>query len=438
MAKRRGGAIKQETEDEVKNEDDVKIEEGDDINNDEYVEDEEVASDDEDIEEDNDEDNSIIRRRSRKRTSGGVDDEDDVDGEENQEGDDNEEEEEEENEGDDTGIKQEGDEDEEVQTGPKKRGRKRTKFTVLEEGVFDSDGNPISIVDDEVVINHEDPKGKEKIDEFGNLQGGREFRMKTFTLLGKGDKLYMISTEPARLVGFRDSYLLFKTHRTLFKKVCTHDEKMDLINRGLIPNSYKGRSVNLVAARSIFREFGARMIKQGKKVIDDFWEQRSIDAGDISGDYADPNELFPNQSKLSTIFGDGVSIGSGGGGGGATPLTATPIVNYQSDPSWMYQIAQQTQEYNRKLMEHRSQIMSKGSRDIYTNLTFYPESSQPTKWKLSKYVGDTTNLTYDVTMIGSTKPITGLSKISKELMGDIEDEEIKQAIIAQQRYEATL
>ena len=76
---------------------------------------------------------------------------------------------------------------------------------------------PLIIENDEVVIPQEDPKGKEKID--GGLSSrDRKFRMKTFKLLGKGDRLYMISTEPARLVGFRDSYLLFKTHRTLFKK----------------------------------------------------------------------------------------------------------------------------------------------------------------------------------------------------------------------------
>lgn len=128
------------------------------------------------------------------------------------------------------------------------------------------EGNPLIIENDEVVIPQEDPKGKEKIDELGYLQGDRKFRMKTFKLLGKGDRLYMISTEPARLVGFRDSYLLFKTHRTLFKKVADNDEKMDLIQRGIIPNSYKGRAVNLVTARSIFREFGSRMIENGKKV----------------------------------------------------------------------------------------------------------------------------------------------------------------------------
>ncbi|EGW33622.1 uncharacterized protein SPAPADRAFT_55466 [Spathaspora passalidarum NRRL Y-27907] len=442
MAKRgRRGEIKQEPEvDELE---DVKVDEVEDDVNDEYVEEEEEAAEEDEEEEEEDEDvdeDSIIKRRSRKRKSSSrdVDDdeEDEPEDEENQDEEEEEEEEEATQEPEDGEVKQEPAEGEEVKTGPKKRGRKRTKFTVLEEGVFDADGNPISVIDDEVVINHEDPKGKEKIDEFGNLQGGREFRMKTFKLLGKGDKLYMISTEPARLVGFRDSYLLFKTHRTLFKKVCTHEEKMDLINRGLIPNSYKGRSVNLVAARSIFREFGARMIKQGKKVIDDFWEQRAIDAGDIAGDYADPNELFPNQSKLSTIFGDGVSVGSGGG---ATPLTATPIVNYQSDPSWMYQIAKQTQEYNHKLMEHRSQLMNKGVKDIYSNLTFYPESSQPTHYKVYKYDGETEpGLKYNVKMVGSVKPVTGLSKLSKELLAEIDDEEIKQAIIDQQQYEASL
>ncbi|KAG7664680.1 NPL6 [[Candida] subhashii] len=423
----------------------------DDAINDDYVDediDEDEEEDQPDVEEEEDEE-EIVARKTRKRKASTRDlaeqlEDNNSEINETQDGEEapqetadiKEEDEEDEEEEGEEGEEDEGDHGD--KPGPKKRGRKRTKFLVLEEGVFDEDGNPISIVNDEVVIPHEDPKGKEKIDELGYLKDGREFKMKTFKLLGQGDRLYMISTEPARLVGFRDSYLLFKTHLTLFKKVCTHEEKMDLIQRGLIPNSYKGRSVNLVTARSIFREFGSRMIKGGKKVIDDFWEQRALDNGDIPGELADPVEIFPNQSKLSSIFGEGVASGSGGGG---SPLTATPIVNYQTDVTWMHQIAKKTQEYNTKLSEARGQTLTRGIRDMYSNSTFYPESTQPQKTiKISKLENDSNKLVYDIKMnvADLRRPITGLAKVPPEIFEDIEDEEIKRAIFAQQAYEKSL
>ncbi|KAL6452642.1 rsc7 Chromatin structure-remodeling complex subunit rsc7 [Candida maltosa Xu316] len=377
-----------------------------------------------DVEEDEEDVELTSRKKGRKRKAVDVVDDDEEEDEDVDE--------------DEVDIKPESEEEEEGETegegGHKRRGRKKKqKVQLYGDDVFDEEGNPIAIENDEVVIPSEDPKGKEKIDDLGYLQGNRKFRMKTFKLLGKGDRLYMISTEPARLVGFRDSYLLFKTHRTLFKKVADNDEKMDLIQRGIIPNSYKGRAVNLVTARSIFREFGSRMIENGKKVIDDFWEQRAIDNGDIAGELADPDQLYKN--KLSNVLGDANGLSSTGH---ATPLTTTPIVNYQTDPTWIYQIAKKTSEYNSKLFEVRSQVYNNGYKDIYTNLTFYPVGTQPTKSKIYK-VDDKNDgkLVYDVVMENKDirKPITGLANVSQEIVDLVDDPEIKKAIIDQQEYE---
>lgn len=382
-----------------------------------------------DIEEDDyEEEVNVSTKRGRKRKA--VKDEEE-DEEEDAGGESGEEEEDEEEEEEDSGEEGTGEEG-----GKKKRGRKKKqKVKLYGDDVFDEDGNPKLIENDEVVIPLEDPKGLEKIDELGYLKGDRKFRMKTFKLLGHGDRLFMISTEPARLVGFRDSYLLFKTHRTLFKKVADNDEKMDLIQRGIIPNSYKGRAVNLVTARSIFREFGSRMIENGKKVIDDFWEQRAIDNGDIPGELADPDQLYKN--KLTNVLGD-VSVLSTGH---ATPLTATPIVNYQTDPTWLYQIAKQTSDYNNKLYEVRSKAFYKGYKDVYTNLNFYPLGTQLTRSFIQK-VNDkqNENLVFDVVMENQNiaRPVTGLSSISSDILDLVDDPEIKQAILEQQEYERSI
>ncbi|PSK38644.1 hypothetical protein C7M61_002579 [Candidozyma pseudohaemuli] len=311
---------------------------------------------------------------------------------------------------------------------PKKKGKKRgrkPKIPRPDDIIYDDKGNEINVQNDEIVLDEEDPKGCEKVDALGRLQGDRKYRVKTFTLLGKGERLYMVSTEPARLVGFRDSYLLFKTHLSLFKKVCTHEEKMDLIDRHLIPTSYKGRSVNLVTARSIYREFGARMVVGGKKVIDDFWEQQAIDRGDVSGEYADPEEA--NTSNRAASY---------GAENYQNQITGSALINYQADPTWMYQVCKQTLDFNSTLTEQRNQVWLRGIKDPYSGFNFYPEGSQPKRAvykKLSSNGDFKSSLAFYNPDI--RRKVTGLASIPKEIFDDIEDEEIKKAILEQQAYE---
>jgi chromatin structure-remodeling complex protein RSC7 len=148
------------------------------------------------------------------------------------------------------------------------------------------------VINDEVDL-PEDPEGEEKVDKLGNLQGGRDYRVRVFTINGRGDRLYMLSTEPARCCGFRDSYLFFTKHMQLHKIIIDDSEKRDLIDREIIPHSYKGRAIGVVTARSVFREFGARIIIGGKKIIDDYYVTAARERGDIEGELAEPNDKLP-------------------------------------------------------------------------------------------------------------------------------------------------
>ena len=157
---------------------------------------------------------------------------------------------------------------------------------------LDKEGNMANVVDDEVEL-PEDPEGEEKVDKDGHLKGGREYRVRVFTIQGKGNRLYMLSTEPARCIGFRDSYLFFQKHRHLFKIILPEDAKRDLIERNLIPHSYKGRAIGVVTARSVYREFGARIIIGGKKITDDYLVSAARAQGDIEGELAVPDDRLP-------------------------------------------------------------------------------------------------------------------------------------------------
>lgn len=190
------------------------------------------------------------------------------------------------------------------ETGTPRRGRGRGGFgrgggrwarrggpSHVTQQPVDKEGNMMDVINDEVEL-PEDSEGETKVDKLGHLQGGREYRCRTFTVYGRGERLYMLSTEPARCVGFRDSYLFFTKHKRLFKIIIDEDEKRDMIERELIPHSYKGRAIGIVTARSVFREFGAQIIVGGKRIIDDYEVAKARADGVVEGELADPNDAI--------------------------------------------------------------------------------------------------------------------------------------------------
>jgi hypothetical protein len=189
------------------------------------------------------------------------------------------------------------------------------------------EGTKYDVVNDEAQIDQDD-EGDEKVDENGHLLGGREYRVRTFTIEGRGEKLYMLSTEPARCCGFRDSYLFFTKHPKLYKVLVNDAEKKDLIEREVLPSSYKGRNIGVVVARSVFREFGARIIVGGRRIIDDYKVSQARADGFIEGELADPDDAVPgkdeqyNRNRYVAWFGASEvyrNTGGAGAPGGGKP-----------------------------------------------------------------------------------------------------------------------
>jgi chromatin structure-remodeling complex protein RSC7 len=180
--------------------------------------------------------------------------------------------------------------------GGRGRGRGLQVYDGPKMAKIDKEGTLAEVVNDEVEL-PEDAEGEEKVDKLGNLQGGRDYRVRVFTVKNRGKRLYMLSTEPARCCGFRDSYLFFAKHMKLYKVIVDDDEKQDLITREIIPHSYKGRSIGVCTARSVFREFGARIVIGGKRITDDYYAEQAREDGVVEGELADPNDVMPPEGK---------------------------------------------------------------------------------------------------------------------------------------------
>ncbi|CDK27259.1 unnamed protein product [Kuraishia capsulata CBS 1993] len=315
------------------------------------------------------------------------------------------------------------DDDEEGGTrGRKKRG----KPSHLRKGqLLDDDGKPMVVEDDEI-ITPDDPKGEEKVDKQGALLGGRQYKIRTFTCMNRKDKLFMLSTEPARCMGFRDSYLLFQKHKRLLKIIIDDAEKMDLIEREILPHSYKGRTIGLVSARSVFKEFGARIVINGKKVTDDYYEEKARAEGAIEGELADPVE---DPSKRQMI--------------GGVPGDKRYFTNIVPDQSWMFEHASAARQFDSMLLYDRNLLfVPKGVRNAYTGVNFLPASTQPARVVIKKVVDEKETedqkrkLTIETVITQSNSIITtGLKDVPLEVFEDCVSPEVKAAILKQQELE---
>jgi hypothetical protein len=139
---------------------------------------------------------------------------------------------------------------------------------------------------DEYIPREYDDAGEKKVTANGALLDGREYKCRTFWVPGRGDKLFMLATECARVLGYRDSYLLFNKNRSLFKIIANQVEKDHLISQDILPYSYRSRQIAIVTARSMFRQFGSRVVNNGRRVRDDYWEAKALKQGFTEDDPA--------------------------------------------------------------------------------------------------------------------------------------------------------
>ena len=148
---------------------------------------------------------------------------------------------------------------------------------------------------DEYVPREIDPDGETKVSKDGYPLDGRKYRCRTFQVPNRGEKLFMLATECARNLGYRDSYLLFNKNRSLYKIIANQAEKDNLIHQEILPYSYRSRQIAIVTARSMFRQFGSRLIENGRRVRDDYWEAKARKQGFTEEDAA--GEKRPGGAK---------------------------------------------------------------------------------------------------------------------------------------------
>lgn len=146
------------------------------------------------------------------------------------------------------------------------------------------EGRDYRIEDDQLALDT-DAAGEKKVDASGRLQGGRAYRVPTFTLPDRADpeRLYMLSIDVARALGFRESAYFFRKHPLLHKVVLSPEEKEHLMSDSRLTAQLRVRNVTIVTARSVFQLVGARIITRGRMVVDDYYEANARREGHKEG-----------------------------------------------------------------------------------------------------------------------------------------------------------
>lgn len=184
----------------------------------------------------------------------------------------------------------------------------------------------------------------------------------------------MLSMEPARILGFRDSYLFFMKNQHLVRVNTTVEERQWMIENGLLMANFKSKLIAVVTARSIFKFFGARIIKNGRSRVDDYFESNATEE-----DLVDESE-----GDMGSRAGDDHASGANGSshqGDGSSShkrkLLHNESMRQITDLNWQYESAMAVRALNSRLKELRKE--NPKFMDPHTNIEQVPLLSQPTR-----------------------------------------------------------
>ncbi|KAF8979820.1 hypothetical protein BGZ46_005000 [Entomortierella lignicola] len=219
-----------------------------------------------------------------------------------------------------------------------------------------------------------DETGETKITKDGELLGGRQYKCRSFKLPDRGDRIYMLSMDPARVLGFRDSYLFFLRNPQLVRVNTTVEERQWMIENGMLMANFKSKLIAVVTARSIFKSFGARIIKNGRSRVDDYYESNPTEE-----DAVDESE-----GDAASRMGDDNSGANGNGtqhegtfGSAKRKLMHDESTRHITDLNWQYESAMAVRALNSRLKELRKE--NPKFLDPHTNIEQVPLLLQPTR-----------------------------------------------------------
>ncbi|KAF9929619.1 hypothetical protein FBU30_001408 [Linnemannia zychae] len=266
-------------------------------------------------------------------------------------------------------VQQLQDEDDEEEEEQEKNGMEVDEKEESEEPVGD----------EEEIEGEIDEAGETKITKDGELLGGRQYKCRSFKLPDRGDRIYMLSMDPARVLGFRDSYLFFLKNPQLVRVNTTVEERQWMIENGMLMANFKSKLIAVVTARSIFKSFGARIIKNGRSRVDDYYEANATEdaVDDSEGDATSRTGDDFGGFGSSGYRHQSVDHASPGLSRRKHTLMHEDSARQITDLNWQYESAMAVRALNTRLKELRKE--NPKFLDPHTNIEQIPTLTQPTR-----------------------------------------------------------
>ena len=192
----------------------------------------------------------------------------------------------------------------------------------------------------------------------------------------------MLTVDVAKALGFRDSYLFLIRNPKFPRLVATDEDRETLVKLEIMPTQLKNRTIAIVTARSVFREFGHRVIKRGRPVRDDYL------VGDRVTPPPDPLEKTKSFERMQDMsMSSSMEFQREGVAGIFThfPYRPKDIPRSMKDlppidgpdgfknDEWMYRSAVSAAEFNRLLSYGRPRRFM----DFHSGIEHVPKASQP-------------------------------------------------------------
>ncbi|KAI9343492.1 chromatin remodelling complex Rsc7/Swp82 subunit-domain-containing protein [Obelidium mucronatum] len=270
---------------------------------------------------------------------------------------------------------------------PKKRGRPSLGGPKKKPPAPADDADADADSDEDHSI--QDKAGDAKVSADGEMLGGRILKVRTFRLARHPTRLYVLTLDVARALGFRDSYLLHMKNPQVKRLYASDEDKQVLESMDLLASNFRNRPLGIMAIRTAFKYFGYQLFVRGKPVRDDYvcegkvepenWVYPEDEADQMSGAGLDLIQLLQHleihrQQKLIQIL-------------PRHSAPKPPTVQPPSDPRSHQNIlrsAASAAEFNSRL---RAQRRRGRFLDIHTNVEQVPLLSQPTHVLIEKQLG---------------------------------------------------
>lgn len=184
----------------------------------------------------------------------------------------------------------------------------------------------------------------------------------------------MFSKDPAALLGFRDSFVFLKKNTKLVKVHIDNTEKGYLVDSNLLRSTFRTREISVVTARSVFKQFGHRIVRKGKRGKDDYYYTEQVDDGEE--DISEDEHTAERSHALGGAVPETATYVPVASDIGRNNLSHKPTVydNSSNNKNRIYQAAISTRQFNASIFTYRA--LNPTTYDLMSNVYQIPKDKQ--------------------------------------------------------------